>query len=262
MTAVLRSASAIVFTMVLGFAAPAAAQEAVEIDAEIVLAVDASGSMDPEERRVQRLGYTEALRHPDLMRAITAGWHGRVALTYFEWAGDVRPATLVPWRLIDSEESAAAFADEIDLIRSPTWRGTSISRAIHFAIDLLEVSPFAAGKQIIDISGDGPNNFGPPVTLARERALEAGIVINALPVMIRPSRGVELDRYFEDCVIGGLGAFVLPARTHEEFGHAIRRKLILEISGEQPERLHYAADHEPVNCLVGETMRRNMFNRF
>ncbi len=262
MTALLSVAPALLLAAILLSLAPATAQTPIEIDAEIVLAVDASGSMDPYEREVQRNGYAEALRHPDLMRAITAGWTGRIALTYFEWAGDVRPATLIPWRLIDGPESAAAFAAEIEAIRMPTWRGTSISRAIDFAVDLLEVSEYAAAKRVIDISGDGPNNFGPPVTDARDRAVALGITINALPIMIRPSRGVALDRYFEDCVIGGLGAFVLVAHAPEEFAQAIRRKLILEISGEQPERLRLAADHEPTNCMIGEMMRPNRFERF
>jgi hypothetical protein len=183
-------------------------------------------------------------------------------LSYFEWAGDVRPATLVPWRLIDGPEAAATFADQIEATRTPTWRGTSISRALSFAVDLLEVSEFDAAKRIIDISGDGPNNYGPPVTLARDRAVALGITVNALPIMIRPSRVVALDRYFEDCVIGGQGAFVLVARAPEEFSRAIRRKLILEISGTPTERLRLAADHEPVNCMIGETMRRNMFDRY
>jgi hypothetical protein len=240
----------------------AAAAQPLEVDAEIVLAVDASGSMDPHERDIQRQGYADALRHPDLMRAITAGWHGRIALSYFEWAGDVRPATLIPWRLVDGPEPAGAFASEIEANRVPTWRGTSISRAINFAVDLLEVSEFEAAKRVIDISGDGPNNFGPPVTAARDRAVDLGITINALPILVRPSRGVELDRYFEDCVIGGQGAFVVVVSAPEEFSQAIRRKLILEISGDPPERLRLASDHEPVNCMIGEMLRRNMFDRF
>lgn len=260
MSAGLNPVRALLIALLL--APAAAAAQPLEIDAEIVLAVDASGSMDPHERDVQRQGYADALRHPDLMRAITAGWHGRIALSYFEWAGDVRPATLIPWRLIDGPEAAAVFASEIEANRGPTWRGTSISRAIHFAVDLLEVSEFEAAKRIIDISGDGANNYGPPVTTARDRAVGLGITINALPILIRPSRGVELDRYFEDCVIGGQGAFVLVARAPEEFAQAIRRKLILEISAEPSERLRLASDHEPVDCMIGERLRRNMFNRF
>ena len=264
MTAVPRSAPALLVALLFGLIGPGmAAAQPVEIDAEIVLAVDASGSMDPMEREIQRRGYVEALRHPDLMRAVSAGWHGRIALTYFEWAGQVRPGTVIPWRLIDSPEAAAAMADEIDAIRAPTWRGTSISRAIDFAVDLLEGSEFAASKRVIDISGDGPNNIGAPVTLSRDRAVANGIVVNGLPVIIRPSRGVlELDRYFEDCVIGGQGAFVLVVREPQEFAFAIRRKLILEITGERPERLRLAADHERVNCLIGEALRQNMFDRF
>jgi hypothetical protein len=261
MSVILKSVRAPLLALLLGPSSMALA-DPVEIDAEIVLAVDASGSMDPQEREFQRQGYAAALRHPDLMRAVTAGWHQKIALSYFEWAGDVRPATLIPWRLIDGPEAVEAFAVEIESVRMPTWRGTSISRAIDFAIDLLEGSEFAASTRIIDISGDGPNNFGPPVTAARDRAVEAGITINALPIIIRPARTVALDRYYEECVIGGQGAFVLVARAPEEFALAIRRKLILEVSGQAPEQLRLAADHEPMNCMVGEMQRRNMFDRF
>ncbi len=261
MSAVLRAATAGLFALLLAPAAPAQVTAPLEIDAEIVLAVDASGSMDPYERELQRRGYAEALRHPDLMRAVTAGWHRRIALSYFEWAGGVRVETLIPWRLIDSPETADAFAAEIERMYMPTWRGTSISRAIGFAVDLLEISEYAAMKRIIDISGDGPNNAGPPVTLARDRAVALGITINALPIMVRQSRGLELDRYFQDCVIGGPGAFVLATQAPEEFARAIRRKLILEISDVEPERLYLVDDHEPTDCMIGEMMRRNMFGR-
>jgi Protein of unknown function (DUF1194) len=234
----------------------------VKVDAEIVLAVDTSGSVDGEERRIQREGYADALRHPDLMRAITAGRHGRIAISYFEWAGQVREASVIPWWTIDGPESAAALADQVERPGGPSARGTSLSRALEFAVGLLEGSGFAADKRIIDISGDGPNNVGPPVTPARDRAVARGITVNGLPVLVRPTRGLtELDRYYEDCVIGGDGAFVLPVHSREELSVAIRRKLILEVSGVAgPERLQLAA--EPIDCMIGERLRRNWLERY
>jgi hypothetical protein len=250
-----------IMVALLGLAGLARAQP-VEVDAEVVLAVDASRSVDAEERRIQRQGYAAALRHPELMRAVTAGWHGRVAVSYFEWAGDVRPATVIPWRVIDGPAAAAALAAEVEGLNGPSLRGTSISRALEFATALLEGSGFEADKRIIDISGDGPNNAGPPVTPARDRAVALGITINGLPILVRPSRGfAELDRYFEDCVIGGDGAFVLAVREYTEFAAAIRRKLILEISG-GPERLRLASDHEPIDCMIGERSRPGFIERF
>ena len=107
-------------------------------------------------------------------------------------------------------------------LATPATRGTSISRALDFGVALFDERAFAPAKRIIDISGDGPNNIGPPVTLARDRAVARGITVNGLPILVRPSRGMtELDRYFEDCVIGGEGAFVLAVRSRAEL--ALRR---------------------------------------
>jgi Protein of unknown function (DUF1194) len=255
------AARAVLLACALGLPHTAQAQP-LEVDAEIVLAVDASGSVDDEERRIQREGHAEALRHPDLMRAITAGVHGRIAVSYFEWAGQVREASVIPWRVVDGPEAAAALADDVAKLDGPAARGTSLSRALDFAVSLLEGSGFAADKRIIDISGDGPNNSGPPVTPARDRAVALGITINGLPVLVRPSRGfTELDRYYQDCVIGGDGAFVLPVHVREELAFAIRRKLVLEISGVTgPERLQLAAD--PTDCMIGERFRPGWLERY
>jgi hypothetical protein len=226
------------------------------VDAAIVLAVDASGSVDAEERVIQRDGYADALRHTDLMRAITAGRHGRVAFSYFEWAGFVRTTTLIPWRVVDGPESAAALASEIAGLAMPSARGTSIARAIEFGTVLVDDDSLGDAKRIIDISADGPNNIGPPVTEARDRALARGITVNGLPILVRPSRGMyDLDVYFADCVIGGDGAFLLAVRTREELAFAIRRKLILEVSGGPPETVVRAAEPWGADCLIGERLR-------
>jgi uncharacterized protein DUF1194 len=248
----------------LGLAGPeAVGAQPVEVDAEIVLAVDTSGSVDTEERRIQRQGYAEALRHAELMRAVTAGFHGQVAFSYFEWAGHIREATVIPWHVVDGPEAAAVLAGKIESLTEPATRGTSLSRALDFAIGLIEGSGFDASKRVIDISGDGPNNTGPPVVPQRDRAVAAGITVNGLPVLVRPSRGFsQLDRYFEDCVIGGEGAFVLAVRTDEELGLAIRRKMVMEISGPGPERLRLATDHEPMDCMIGERQRPGFIERY
>ena len=140
--------------------------EPVEVDAKIVLAVDASRSMDLREFQLQRDGYLAALRHPDLVRAITAGWHGRVAFAYFEWSGYAQDGHLVPWRIVDGPAAAADFADEIAALAVRRSRGTSIARAIAFATVLLEDDLIDAPRLIVDVSGDGANNTGPPVTEA------------------------------------------------------------------------------------------------
>ena len=240
------------------FALTSAAPAAEPVDLELVLAVDVSPSIDADEAALQRSGYVEAIRHPDFIRAVRSGRHGRIALSYFEWAGGVRQESLVPWRIIDSEESAKAFADRIGENASGSSRGTSISGALIFATGLIGAAPFAEERRVIDVSGDGPNNIGSPVELARDAALAAGIVVNGLPILIRPSPTYKhLDRYYADCVIGGPGAFMLPVYDASEFATAIRRKLILEVSGaEPPAWIIAAADTEPDDCLKGERDRR------
>jgi hypothetical protein len=248
---------------ILGLAAfamlPVSAAEAAEkVDLELVLAVDASRSIDADEAALQRAGYVEAIRHPDFIHAIRTGLHGRIALSYFEWAGSVRQESLVPWQIIDGEASAEAFADRITQRSYNSFRGTSISGALIFATGLISAAPFEEERRVVDVSGDGPNNIGSPVEPARDAALSAGIVINGLPILIRPSPTYpHLDRYYADCVIGGPGSFMLPVYDASEFATAIRRKLILEVSGsEPPARIIPAAGTEPTDCLKGERDRR------
>lgn len=227
------------------------------VDAEIVLAVDASGSVDESELKVQRAGYVRALNHPDLIRAIRSGWRGRVAVAYFEYARQPSHIARLNWQVIASPQDAAGFAAAIDTL--PPWSdyGTSISRAIAEAEALISDDAVSGDRRIIDISGDGPNNIGPPVAIARDRAVAAGLTINGLPVMIRPSNAYrQIDRYYLDCVIGGLGAFLLAARTPEEFDAVILRKLVLEISDVHPPAILRPAAFEPADCLAGERRRR------
>ncbi|HTV67209.1 MAG TPA: DUF1194 domain-containing protein [Rhizobiaceae bacterium] len=236
----------------------------VDVDVELVLAVDVSRSMDAEEFALQRAGYVEAIRHPDFIRAVEQGAVGRIAITYFEWAGDVREESLVPWQIIDGKESAEAFAAQLEGSPVRDYRGTSISRALTFATGLFARNEFDAWRKVIDVSGDGPNNIGSPVEAARDAALVDGIIINGLPILIRPSPAVpELDRYYSECVTGGPGSFVLPIKNSSEFATAIRRKLILEVGGIEPEvGVVPIQAQEPVDCLKGERDRRFYTDQF
>lgn len=232
---------------------PASAAEGV--DAELVLAVDVSRSMDDAEFELQRAGYVAAIRHPDFIRAVQHGMHGRIAITYFEWASAPRTESQVAWAIIDGPESAETFATALAARPFNAFRGTSISGAIGFATGLFDQNNFDGFRRVIDVSGDGPNNIGLPVLGERQKALDAGIVINGLPILIRPSwTAVDLDRYYENCVIGGPGAFVMPIREASEFATAIRRKLIMEVSGATTLR-PTPIQAEQVDCLVGEKQR-------
>jgi hypothetical protein len=235
-----------------------------EVDVALVLAVDISFSMDLEELALQRVGYVEALRSPEVHKAIANGATGRIAISFFEWAGVNIQHHLLPWTVIDSPESALAAAAEIE--RQPTRRGqrTSISGAIDFSVRQLDEAPFRALRKVMDISGDGPNNSGRVVTVARDEALRKGISINGLPIAIRKPGYLdisELDIYYEDCVIGGQGAFVIPITEKAQFIQTIKTKLIMEISDapSEPARLIMPAQVRMprVSCTVGEDMWRN-----
>jgi hypothetical protein len=236
---------------------------AVPVDVELVLAVDISYSMDPEEQALQREGYIAGITSREFMQALREGMHGKVAMTYFEWAGPFDQQVVVPWRLIDGPETADAFAS--DIARAPFRRAsrTSVSGALNFGKLLFDASGFRGIRRVIDVSGDGANNSGPLVTLVRDDVVATGITINGLPIMLkRPnSFTMDLDRldvYFEDCVIGGPGAFVIPILQREQFKEAIRTKLVLEIASRMPERrvVPVEARAPRVSCTVGEQMWR------
>jgi hypothetical protein len=243
-------------------AIPAAAQET-EVDLELVLAVDVSRSMDPSEQDLQKEGYLAGLQHPEVLAAIRSGFLGRIAVTYVEWAGPGSQETITSWTVIDGPEAAAAFAEEIAAKPISNLRGTSISGALAYTSTLFDGNGFTASRQVIDVSGDGPNNMGFPVLEARAQVLERGITINGLPIMINAQyfSGYsipDLDIYYEDCVIGGPGAFLVTVESIDRIAEAIRRKLVLEIAG-APARIMPAqlAETAPrIDCLIGEKLRR------
>ena len=247
----------------LAFTTPAISRDGeMEVDVELVLAVDVSYSMDPEEQALQRNGYVEALRSPEIMAAIRKGVNGKIAVTYVEWAGTTSQEVIADWMVIDSPESAAAFTAQIE--KKPIRRlyRTSISGAIDFSAQLFDRNRLHGLKQVIDVSGDGSNNQGRPVTQARDEAVRKGITINGLPLMLnRPTSGFpeveHLDIYYTDCVIGGPGAFVIPIRERSQFVEAIRTKILLEIAlappADMPARVIPAQAEAPrVSCLFGE----------
>jgi uncharacterized protein DUF1194 len=234
---------------------------ALDVDVELVLAVDISYSMDPDELALQRDGYTEAITSAEFLDALKNGMHGRIAVTYVEWAGMIDQKIVMPWRLIDGRASAEAVAREIG--RAPQRRAyrTSISGALTFSAQLFEENGYRGIRRVIDVSGDGTNNQGAPVAIVRDEVVAKGITINGLPIMIkRPNPSTldipDLDIYYEDCVIGGRGAFVVPIKERDKFRDAIRTKLVLEIAGltPQPRIVPAAADAPRISCTIGERM--------
>jgi hypothetical protein len=248
------------------------AQTLPEVDLELLLAVDVSYSMDAEEQRVQRDGYVAALTSPPVLDAIRGGMVGRIALSYVEWAGSDEQRVVVPWTLVDGPETAAAFAGR--LAGEPLRRAyrTSISSALLYGARMFETSGFQSMRRVIDVSGDGPNNQGPPIEAMRDELIDGGVVINGLPLMLkRPMIGVsdlgDLDVYYRDCVVGGPGAFVLPVRSVAQFPDAVRSKLVMEIAGPGPDlpvlpgapNVMSASSAPKVDCLAGEQLWRDRF---
>jgi len=238
------------------------------VDVELILAVDVSYSMDMDELAIQREGYAQAIVSKEFLQALKSLPNGKIAITYFEWAASSDQKIIIPWRLIDGPESADAVADEI--LKTPIRRAsrTSISGAIYFAMPLFDEDPYRGLRRVIDISGDGPNNDGLPIIGAREEALSKGIVINGLPIMVKePSYSTvdidNLDWYYEDCVIGGPGSFVVVIKDREKFKEAIRAKLLLEVAGRTPERriVPVAAKEPRVSCLIGEKIWQERWGR-
>jgi hypothetical protein len=237
----------------------------IEVDLALVLAVDVSRSMDDDEQRLQRAGYVEAFRSKAVHEAIRNGMLGRVALIYMEWSDAHEQKVVLPWTVVDGPDRAIEFAE--GLAKAPIARifSTSISGAIDYGVKLLGESGVYPIRRVIDVSGDGPNNSGRMVTLARDDAVAQGVTINGLPFMLKRPTGFgdieNLDWYFQDCVIGGPGAFIVPVREAHHFAEAIRTKLLREIAGViEPEQLvKPAQERERMNCRIGEIQRQQRF---
>jgi len=241
-------------------AAPQFAQSpAMAVDTALVLAVDVSYSMDPDEQALQREGYVQALMSREFMQALKLGASGRVAVTYFEWANVGDQKILLPWRLIDGPETADAVAAELAAAPYRRASRTSISGGLMFGQSLFASSGYQGSRRVIDVSGDGANNNGPPVTLVRDDVLAKGITINGLPIMLKKPNLMtmdieDLDIYYEDCVIGGPGAFVIPIKEREKFTEAIRTKLVQEVAGlaPAPRAVPVVANTPRISCTIGE----------
>ena len=227
-----RLLSALVATL-LWFNSPAQSQTNALPTTDIVLAlmVDASGSVNQKRFELQRRGYADAFRNKQVLNAIRGGSTGSIVVIMVQWTGPQMQALAVPWTLIKDEASANAFADAIEAApRQLFGGGTSISGAIDHAMLILPNAPYRGLKRVIDISGDGSNNRGRDVREARDEAVKAGVIINGLPIV---SLEYDLDKYYFNNVIGGPGAFIVPADSYDNFAQAVLRKLVLEIASNE-----------------------------
>ncbi len=239
----------------------ARAADETQVDLELVLAVDISFSMDIDEQRLQRQGYVDALISPEVTGAIAEGAIGTIALSYVEWAGVAEFTVVVPWTRISSREDAIAFATR--LAEAPLRRvyRTSITTALRRGAEHFDNNAFRGMRRVIDVSGDGPNNAGGDVREARDETIAKGITINGLPLQLKRASSrfdiEKLDEYYADCVIGGIGAFMEPVRSLDQFPQAIRRKIVREIAAVEDEMPIIRIDaREPADCLIGEKLWR------
>jgi hypothetical protein len=228
-------ALAVSITASIPAATPARATE-IAVDLELVLAADISGSMDDVELALQREGYLKALTSPRVIKAIQSGPHRRIAIAFVEWAGPHWQNLVADWTLVYDAPSAHAFAAKIAEETVDNESRTSISTVIDFIAPMFAANNFKGKRRVIDISGDGVNNRGRSVIAARDEALARGITINGLPLINdrdsphgRPAP-VDLDLYYQEFVIGGPGAFLIPVTGMKNFAQAILAKLIREIA--------------------------------
>ncbi len=205
------------------------ASAATPVAVQLVLAVDVSGSVSQDRFELQREGYAAAFRSAAVLQAIRSTSTGSIAVAMVQWTGPALHVIAVDWTLIDDAAAAERFAAAVQgAPRALFGGGTSISGAIDYAMGMLEHAPYRGQRQVIDVSGDGANNRGRPAEDARDTAVQAGVIINGLPILtLEP----ELDVYYRQSVIGGPGAFVIAVKSYQEFAAAVRGKLITEIAG-------------------------------
>lgn len=217
----------------IAFGIKARAEDRPPVDVALVLAVDVSGSIKPNEAALQRLGYAAAIESPEVVKAILHGMLGAVAITYVEWADRDKQRTVIPWTVIDDPMDAAQIANRLRMEKPMEGSNTAISTALRFSAALFEIAPVAAERKVIDVSGDGPDTSGESVTLVRDEVTALGITINGLPFTFDNEYPGIAD-YYRTQVIGGPGAFVVEAQSIGEFERAVRMKLSSEIAGIPP----------------------------
>jgi hypothetical protein len=250
-----------------------------DVDLKLVLAVDVSDSMSRDELRLQREGYVSTFRDPRVARAIASGEFGRIAILYLEWAGPYHHHVVRPWTVLTTLEDSAAFADLLAIepivtdpyasnramsLGNSLDQETSISASLLFALQMFRDRRFRSNRQVIDISGDGTNNSGPPLAMIRNLLMSEGIIINGLPLTWSAADNADsmtffgkssLERYYEACVIGGPGAFSILVNDISRFQEALRLKLVTEIA--ERETVARPASFKPapqslVDCTVQE----------
>ena len=240
-----KRAAAFLAILLCAFVGSALADE--EVDLELVLLADASGSIDDAEIQFQRLGYATAITHPQVIDAILQGYAQRIAVTYVEWGDETSQEVVVPWTVIDGPESAAAFANALMEPPRLAWGFNAIGSALLTGQALIDTNEYDGLRKVIDFSADSANNFGgPPIEVARAAVVAKGTIINGLAILCRDDdcggrpNYYDLEAAFADQIVGGPGAFVVTVDGRNSFADAVRKKLVLEIAGRNPSSLNLA----------------------
>ena len=226
---------ALTFLALLPFSGGARAQNT---DLLLVLAADVSRSIDDGEFELQRKGYAAALSDPRVLAAIRGGANGTIAVCFVEWSGAGEQMVVADWTVIHDDEDAGGLSAAILAAPRSFIGRTSISGAIDFAMARFVAAAQHSNRRIIDISGDGTNNSGRPVTEARDQALAEGVTINGLAIINdKPNPGYAfhtqppggLPEWYRQNVIGGPGAFLRIVEDFRSFADAMTNKLVSEI---------------------------------
>jgi hypothetical protein len=214
--------------------APAQPEGPIKVDIKLVIATDVSLSINDEEEQLEREGIAEVFLDPDVVKAIKSGALGRIAVAMLDWSSPNYDRVVLDWTFVEDEASATALAEKVRTIpRTPGTR-TSISGALERATLMLNESDgkIVATRKVIDVSGDGPNNDGISLQHIHDTTANNGITVNGLPIMDENAEGYvpDLDQYYAACVVAGKGSFLVVVKKFKDFGAAMRRKLVLEIS--------------------------------
>jgi hypothetical protein len=231
---------------------PAPAQQTVpiEVDVKLVLATDISNSINDRELSLERQGIADVFTDPEVIKVIANGNRGAIAVAMLDWAGFKENQVVMDWRIIKDKASAEAFAKEVlDLKRFPGQR-TSISNGLERAFEMLNSSDarIIAARKVVDVSGDGPNNDGVSLQQVHDATKDNGIIVNGLPIMDEEADGFfpELDQYYNACVVAGRGGFLVVVKSYKDFGQAMRRKIVIEISQDESRIPQFARIPNPL----------------
>ena len=201
-----------------------------EVDTALIVSVDTSSSVDQNRYHLQMEGIAAALEDPEVLNAILGGPKGSILISMVTWAD--RSRLSVPWTVISNKEQAKALATTVRTLPQQGGEFTCLARMLRYVSDkVVARMPAKASKVVIDVSGDGPDNCntGPLLDAARTDLFGGGATINGLPILEGADAGT-IEAWYREHVIGGPGAFLMPAQGYDDVARAFRQKFVVEVS--------------------------------